>query len=81
MIPLNQTPVLNGDREKPTTMTVKESLQTAQAAPLSSVLILLELLAAFDTVNHSILLSSLVATGICCTAQDWIKSYFSDCSS
>ena len=42
---------------------------------LSSILILLDILAAFDTVNHSSLLSSLAATGISDTALDWIKSY------
>ena len=37
--------------------------------------------AAFNTVNHSIFLSSLAATGICDTALDWIKSYLSGRSS
>ncbi|KAJ8407815.1 hypothetical protein AAFF_G00268590, partial [Aldrovandia affinis] len=32
---------------------------------------------AFDTVEHSILLSSLAATGICGTALAWIESYLS----
>ena len=58
-------------------LAVMDSLQTAQATFLSSVLILLDLSPALDTVNHSILLSSLAATGICGMALDWIKSYFS----
>ena len=49
-------------------LAVKVSLQAAQAASLSSILILLDILAAFDTVNLFILLSSLAATGIYVTA-------------
>ncbi|KAI4873804.1 hypothetical protein NFI96_027428, partial [Prochilodus magdalenae] len=49
---------------------VTERLQTARSAKLSSVLILLDLSAAFDTVNHKILLSvpspTLGITGTAC---------------
>ncbi|KAI4900229.1 hypothetical protein NFI96_026022, partial [Prochilodus magdalenae] len=47
---------------------VTERLQTARSAKLSSVLILLDLSAAFDTVNHKILLSVLTDLGITGTA-------------
>ncbi|KAI4897477.1 hypothetical protein NFI96_008599 [Prochilodus magdalenae] len=47
---------------------VTERLQTARSAKLSSVLILLDLYAAVDTVNHKILLSVLTDLGITGTA-------------
>ncbi|KAI4880616.1 hypothetical protein NFI96_021162, partial [Prochilodus magdalenae] len=57
---------------------VTERLQTARSAKLSSVLILLDLSAAFDTVNHKILLSVLTDLGITGTAWKWFESYLED---
>ncbi|XP_076828542.1 uncharacterized protein LOC143474815 [Brachyhypopomus gauderio] len=54
---------------------VTEKLQTARASKLSSVLILLDLSAAFDTVNHKILLSVLADLGIVGSAWKWFESY------
>ncbi|KAK3572338.1 hypothetical protein QTP86_031122 [Hemibagrus guttatus] len=54
---------------------ITEKLHAARSAKLSSVLILLHLSAAFDTVNHKTLLSTLRSLGICGTAWEWFASY------
>ncbi|KAK3545874.1 hypothetical protein QTP70_016449 [Hemibagrus guttatus] len=56
-------------------LAVTEKLHSARSAKLSSVLILLDLSAAFDTVNHKTLLSTLRSLGICGTAWEWFASY------
>ena len=55
-----------------------DALATARASSFSSVLILLDLSAAFDTVNHQLLTSSLAELGISGTALSWIASYLAD---
>ena len=59
-------------------LAVTESLHTARAKSLSSVLILLDLSAAFDTVNHQILLSTLEELGISGSALSLLTSYLTD---
>ncbi|KAK3567474.1 hypothetical protein QTP86_019979, partial [Hemibagrus guttatus] len=56
-------------------LAVTEKLHAARSAKLSSVLILLDLSAAFDAVNHKTLLSTLRSLGICGTAWEWFASY------
>ncbi|KAK3569504.1 hypothetical protein QTP86_032109 [Hemibagrus guttatus] len=56
-------------------LSVTEKLHATRSAKLSSVLILLDLSAAFDTVNHKTLLSTLRSLGICGTAWKWFASY------
>ncbi|KAK3554592.1 hypothetical protein QTP70_027897, partial [Hemibagrus guttatus] len=56
-------------------LAVTEKLLAARSAKLSSVLILLDLSAAFDTVSHKTLLSTLRSLGICGTAWEWFASY------
>ncbi|KAK3526926.1 hypothetical protein QTP86_004727 [Hemibagrus guttatus] len=56
-------------------LALTEKLHAARSAKLSSVLILLDLSAAFDTVYHKTLLSTLRSLGICGTAWEWFASY------
>ncbi|KAK3544061.1 hypothetical protein QTP86_000864 [Hemibagrus guttatus] len=56
-------------------LAVTEKLRAARSAKLSSVLILLDLSAAFDIVNQKTLLSTLRSLGICGTACEWFASY------
>ncbi|KAK5913205.1 hypothetical protein CesoFtcFv8_003009 [Champsocephalus esox] len=57
---------------------VTEELHTAKAASLSSVIILLDLSAAFDTVNHQILLHTLQELGVSGSALSLLTSYLKD---
>ncbi|KAK3554931.1 hypothetical protein QTP86_001562 [Hemibagrus guttatus] len=56
-------------------LAVTEKLHAARSAKLLLVLILLDLSATFDTVNHKTLLSTLRSLGICRTAWEWFASY------
>src|SRR4029434_1661311 len=58
-------------------LSVTEALKTARAAAQSSALVLLDLSAAFDTVNHRITLSILSSMGISGNAHSWFESYLS----
>ncbi len=56
-------------------LSVTEALRIAKADPKSSILILLDLSAAFDTVNHQIFLSTLSSLGITGIPLRWFESY------
>ncbi|KAF4093737.1 hypothetical protein AMELA_G00005200 [Ameiurus melas] len=59
-------------------LSVTEALRLARATSRSSVLILLDLSAPFDTVNHQILQSTISSLGITGTVLRWVESYLSD---
>jgi len=70
----NKSGFKSGHSTETVLLSVIEALRMARAAYKSSVLILLDLSAAFDTVNHQILLSILKMKGISGTAFQWFES-------
>ncbi|KAK3525745.1 hypothetical protein QTP70_007393 [Hemibagrus guttatus] len=76
----SMTPTSLASKQHIALLAVTEKLHAARSAKLSSVLILLDLSAAFDTVNHKTLLSTLMSLGICGTAWEWFASYLDGCS-
>ncbi len=71
----NQSGVRRGHSTETTLPSVTEALWIAKADSKSLVLILLDLSAAFDTVNHQIILSTLLSLDITGTPLRWFASY------
>ncbi|KAJ8387633.1 hypothetical protein AAFF_G00151830 [Aldrovandia affinis] len=74
----NQSGFRAGHSTETALLAVTEALHGAKSQSLSSALLLLDLSATFDTVDHRILLSSLIEMGISGSALTWFESYLAD---
>ncbi len=74
----NQSGFRSGYSTKTALLSVIDGLRLARVDFKSSILILLDLSAVFDTVNHQYILSTLLAKGISGTALQRFESYLSD---
>ncbi len=74
----NQSGFRSGHSIETPLLSVVEDLRLAKVDPKSSILILLDLSATFDMVNHQILLSTLLAKGISGTILQWFEPDLSE---
>ncbi len=75
---LNQSGFRSGHSTETALLSVVEAVRLARADSKSSILILLDLSAAFDTVNYQLFLSTILAKDISGTALQWFESYLSE---
>ncbi|HSN23158.1 MAG TPA: reverse transcriptase family protein, partial [Methylomicrobium sp.] len=78
LLPANQSGIRRGHSTETAITKVLSDIMSAVDRGDTAILALLDLSAAFDTVDHSILLERLYTSfGVCGLAHDWFRSYLS----